>query len=82
VEKLDTWRLTLTLPALNAAAAVAFLVQGSGKASIVQAALAGPPARLPAQHVSPEHGDVHWFLDRAAAAELPPGSAVTPVLPE
>jgi 6-phosphogluconolactonase len=75
VEKLDTWRLTLTLPALNAAAAVAFLVEGSGKASIVRAALAGPPARLPAQRVSPEHGDLHWFLDRAAAAELPPGLA-------
>ena len=71
VEKLDTWRLTLTLPVLNAAAAVAFLVQGSGKASIVRASLAEPPARLPAQLVSPGHGDVHWYIDRAAAAELP-----------
>lgn len=61
-------RLTLTLPAINAARRVWFLVTGSDKAGIVRAVLAGPPNRLPAQLIHPTAGRLTWLLDAAAAA--------------
>lgn len=73
VAKLEMWRLTLTLPVLNAAAHVVFLVSGSEKAELIRDIL-GQPAdaavRYPAQLVRPEHGTVAWYLDEAAAALL------------
>ncbi|OGK98545.1 MAG: 6-phosphogluconolactonase [Candidatus Rokubacteria bacterium RIFCSPHIGHO2_12_FULL_73_22] len=63
-------RITLTLPALNAAARVAFLVAGPEKAKVVRAVL-GEQASLPAALVRPEDGALVWLLDRAAAALLP-----------
>jgi 6-phosphogluconolactonase len=70
VEKLDTWRLTLTLPVLNAARTIAFLVEGSGKASILRAVREGPAGRYPAQLIRPSGGEVHWFVDRDSGADL------------
>lgn len=66
------WRLTLTYPAFNAAAAVIFLVAGEAKADIVADVLQGPvdPRRLPAQGVRPEHGELIWMLDHPAASKL------------
>ena len=65
-------RVTLTLPVVNRAASVFFMVSGAGKAPIVQRVCRGPqtaPA-LPAQRVQPE-GSICWFIDRAAAAGAP-----------
>jgi 6-phosphogluconolactonase len=62
-------RLTLTLPVLNAAARVAYLVAGAEKAKVLKSVLA-EPAMLPAALVSPEHGRLVWLVDRAAAALL------------
>jgi 6-phosphogluconolactonase len=62
-------RLTLTLPVLNAAARVVFLVAGAEKAKAVKAVL-GERATLPAAMVQPNHGELVWLLDRAAAAQL------------
>src|SRR2546422_502997 len=59
-------RLTLTLPVLNAAARVVFLVAGAEKAKAVKAVL-GERATLPAAMVQPDHGELVWLLDRAAA---------------
>ncbi len=58
-------RVTFTLPLLNAARLVVFLVTGSEKGPAVARALAGDPA-LPAAHVRPA-GKLLWLLDRAAA---------------
>jgi 6-phosphogluconolactonase len=63
-------RVTLTLPAINAARQVFFLVSGSAKAGIVQAVLEGPEGDFPAQRVRPTSGQLTWLLDAAAAAHL------------
>jgi 6-phosphogluconolactonase len=62
-------RITLTLPVLNAAANVLFLVAGAEKAKAVKAVL-GERALLPAGMVQPEQGRLVWMLDHAAAALL------------
>ena len=67
-------RLTMTLGAINRASVVLFLVAGAGKAAVVRAVI-DPKTEaerlLPASLVAPEKGRLIWFLDRAAAAELP-----------
>jgi 6-phosphogluconolactonase len=72
VEKLDTWRITLTAPAINAARHVLFLVTGAGKAQRLREVLKGErdPSRLPSQLIQPREGTLEWFIDRAAAARL------------
>lgn len=65
-------RVTLTPPVINNSARVMFLVAGADKAQAVKSALEGTrdPDRFPAQLVAPEHGEVIWLLDRAAASLL------------
>lgn len=72
VEKLNAYRITLSAPAINMAAHVAFLVTGAGKAERVAEVINGPrePERLPSQLIRPENGTLEWLLDRAAAARL------------
>lgn len=63
-------RISLTLPALNRARSVWFLVSGSGKADAVAAALGGAdPHEIPAAGVAGREETV-WFLDREAASTL------------
>ena len=72
VAEQDLHRLTLTAACINQARAVAFLVAGAAKAAVVREVIQGPwdPRRLPAQLIAPEPGELHWFLDQAAAGEL------------
>jgi 6-phosphogluconolactonase len=72
VERLKAYRLTLTLPVLNAAGCVIFLVTGGDKAETVRQVLdaSSEPDRLPAQRVRPTNGQVSWYLEEAAAALL------------
>jgi len=70
VEKFKTYRITLTLPVLNLAACVMFLVSGSDKASIVKEIFENPDAHLPAQEVRPRDGELLWLMDLAAAGDL------------
>ena len=64
-------RISLTLPALNAARAVVFLVTGEGKADIVPRVFGpAPDMGLPAAHVRPRFGSLTVYLDEAAAAKL------------
>jgi 6-phosphogluconolactonase len=63
-------RVSLALPALNAARHVVFLVAGPDKAPAVARAFAEPPdPSSPAAHVRPE-GELTVLLDPAAAAKL------------
>lgn len=66
-------RVTLTLPAINAAAHILFLVSGAGKADILRQVLQGSrqPEALPAERVAPTAGDLCWLVDAAAASRIP-----------
>ena len=68
--ELNTFRLTLTLPVLNAAARVIFLVAGKDKAETLRQVLEGPAGIFPAQLIQPVNGQVSWFLDESAARQL------------
>jgi 6-phosphogluconolactonase len=67
IEYMPHPRVTFTLPVLNAARAVAFLVTGRDKASALAKALAGDPS-VPAGRVHPD-GELRWYVDRAAAGQ-------------
>lgn len=71
VEKLETVRLTLTAPVLNAARAVNFLVAGEDKAEALREILEGrgDPHTYPAKLVRPQGGAL-WMVDREAAGSL------------
>jgi 6-phosphogluconolactonase len=61
VPKLQSWRLTMTLPLLNQSRQVLFLV-GSGKnPELLERVLAGDEA-FPAARVSPENGHLTWLI--------------------
>jgi 6-phosphogluconolactonase len=70
VEKLNSYRLTLTLPVLNHGAEVWFLVTGASKADAVEEVLS-PSSDLPAAKVQPVNGKLTWFITRDAAPEIP-----------
>src|SRR6202020_3145554 len=74
VEKLNASRITLTLPVLNAAREVAFLVSGADKAAVLHEVLEGkgPGEKYPSKMVRPGLGKLIGVFDRAAAAELSP----------
>jgi len=65
-------RVTFTLPLLNAARQVLFLVTGEKKAQTVHEILDenAPIGTHPAGGVDPANGTVTWLLDEGAASEL------------
>lgn len=65
-------RLTMTLPLINNARQIVFLVSGKKKAMILKAILKGPPGRFPAQMIHPVHGNLTYILDREAASMFNP----------
>lgn len=73
VDKLKAERITLTAALINEAAVIAFLVFGAGKAEAVKNVLhgTGDIDKYPAQLISPEDGELYWYLDEPAAAQLP-----------
>ncbi|HXB22931.1 MAG TPA: 6-phosphogluconolactonase [Candidatus Solibacter sp.] len=71
VEKFQSYRLTFTLPLLNHAAEVMFLVSGESKAEVLKDVLgSAKKAIYPCQRVRPENGRLLWIVDRAAAKLL------------
>jgi 6-phosphogluconolactonase len=71
VPKLDRWRITLTPRVINAAHHVTITAGGAEKADALYAVLDGArePDIYPSQIVRPTHGELHWFVDTAAAAK-------------
>lgn len=78
VEKLDSWRITLTPVILNQARNINFLVSGESKAETLKQVLHGKhdPDLLPSQVIDPAQGSVTWLVDKAVASslDLPPNS--------
>jgi 6-phosphogluconolactonase len=72
VEKMKTHRISLTLPVLNAARCVTFLVSGTDKAPALKAVVEEdvPAEQYPAKLVKPSDGKLIWLIDRAAASQL------------
>jgi 6-phosphogluconolactonase len=72
VEGLGVHRLTLTVPVLNHARRIIFLVTGYDKAKTLKDVLTGAkdPLRLPAQLIAPSEGTCEWLIDKAAASSL------------
>ena len=71
VEKLHTFRLTLTFPVLNHAADVIFLVSGAGKSAVLKEVLSSSSqASFPSQRIQPENGRLLWLIDQDAARLL------------
>ncbi|HEX8650981.1 MAG TPA: 6-phosphogluconolactonase [Pyrinomonadaceae bacterium] len=72
VGKLKTFRLTLTVPAINHAANVLFMVTGAAKAECLSEVIHAPrdPERLPAQMIRTVNGWLTWLVDKEAARLL------------
>ena len=68
VEKLSTVRVTLTVPTINAARTVVFLIAGEGKAEALKEILEddADPHDYPAKLIKPADEPL-WMLDHAAA---------------
>lgn len=68
----EMYRITLTAPVVNRAAYVVFLTFGANKANALHEVLQGKPDvdRYPSQIIKPASGELHWFVDEAAAAML------------
>ena len=65
-------RITMTLPLLNQARVVLFLVTGAKKAAMVRKVLepCNDEIPLPSARIHPTTGRLLWYLDEAAAADL------------
>jgi 6-phosphogluconolactonase len=72
VPKFNTWRITFTLPVLNNATNVLFLVDGKDKASALASVFdpASPPEQFPAKMVHPRTGNLIWMIGKDAASSL------------
>ena len=77
IEKLKSYRITLTPSVLNKAASTIILVSGAEKAKILYKVLEGEyrPACFPVQLISPSEGGLVWLADREAAQLLKKTSA-------
>lgn len=75
VQEVSMYRITFTARLINDANCIAFLVYGSSKSEALVHVLKDPIniEMYPAQLIKPERGELHWFVDGPAAAELDEG---------
>lgn len=73
-------RLTLTIPLINAAHNIIFLVAGANKQTALQQVFHGEGAgeAYPSKLIHPEQGVLWWLLDAAAGDRLSPDTRHTP----
>lgn len=72
LEAQQMYRITLTKAVVNQSGRIAFLTMGSNKATALKEVLEGAynPDLYPSQEIKPQSGELHWFVDEAAAALL------------
>ncbi len=65
-------RISLTLPVLNNADQILFLVAGPSKAALLSEVLGerGKKKWFPAELINPAHGNMIWLIDQEAAGKL------------
>jgi len=63
-------RLTITLPVLNRARQIVFLISGKEKAASLKTVFEDRKNQLPAQRIRPLNGELIWLLDQEAASLL------------
>lgn len=69
VKKLNSYRITMSAPLINAAKHIVFLVFGQSKAKAVFHVLydkKGSAQHYPAKLIHPEKGELFWFVDAEA----------------
>jgi 6-phosphogluconolactonase len=74
VDELSMWRITFTVPLINASRHILFQAYGEEKANTIYRILLGPrePDDAPAQFIHAEgDGDLAWVVDQSAAERLP-----------
>ncbi|WP_443946687.1 6-phosphogluconolactonase [Pedobacter sp. AW1-32] len=73
VEKLNTYRISLTAPLINKAENIAFLVFGENKAEALKHVIGDEEKNVdtyPSQLIAPIDGKLTWFVDEAATKLL------------
>ena len=72
LETQQMYRITLTAPIVNRARKVAFLTFGANKSNALFEVIKGARniEQYPSQIIQPESGELHWFIDEAAASRL------------
>ena len=72
VEEVGMYRISFTVPLINAAHNNLFMVSGSNKANMLARALEGPydPEEIPTQLIISAQDQVFFYVDKDAAAEL------------
>jgi 6-phosphogluconolactonase len=63
-------RITLTLPVLNSARNVIFLIAGNNKSPVIKRLLENENSTLPAAKVRPTRGRVFFLLDKEAGSQV------------
>ncbi len=78
VQQINSWRLTLTLPVLNAAHEIIFFAAGKQKASVIRNVLraSGEDLKLPASLIRPKNGTLFWMIDDEAGSLLKEHSSI------
>ena len=68
----DMYRITLTAPVVNKAGCIIFMATGNAKALTMKSVIEGEynPDLYPSQQIRPESGELHWFVDEAAAGAM------------
>lgn len=66
------FRVSFTLPLINDAKHILFLVTGKEKSSILKKIFTKPVKKpaYPAQQIKPVKGELFWYVDKAAASSL------------
>jgi 6-phosphogluconolactonase len=72
LEPQEMYRITLTAPLVNRSKNIAFLTFGSNKANALTEVIKGERNidQYPSQIIQSKKGELHWFVDEAAAENL------------